>query len=69
MDTRQVHEYPDSTVLAIFKMVDVITTLSRKLLEKQRVFASYEQGSQQKIQERTDGQTQLLNPFVHAHAG
>ena len=44
MDTRQVCEYPDSTVLTILKW-RMITTLNRKLLEKQRVsnrFASYE---------------------------
>ena len=43
MDTRQVREYPDSTVLTVLKW-RMITTLNRKLLEKQRVqnrFASY----------------------------
>ena len=36
MDTHQIHEYPDSTVLTVLKW-RMITTLNRKLLEKQRV--------------------------------
>ena len=36
MDTRQVCEYPDSTVLTVLKW-RMITMLNRKLLEKQRV--------------------------------
>ena len=47
MDTRQVHEYPDSTISKVLTVLKwwMITMLNRKLLEKQRVknrFASYE---------------------------
>ena len=46
-DTRQVHKYPDSTLSKVLTVLKwrMITTLNRKLLEKQRVqnrFASYE---------------------------
>ena len=47
MDTRQVHEYPDSTLSKVLTVLKwrTITAFNRKLLEKQRVqnhFASYE---------------------------
>ena len=47
MDTCQVHEYPDSSISNVLTALKwrMITTLNRKLLEKQRIknrFASYE---------------------------
>ena len=47
IDTRQLHEYPDSTISKVLTVLKwrMITTLNRKLLEKQSVqnrFASYE---------------------------
>ena len=47
IDTRQIREYPDSTISKVLTVLKwrMITTLNRKLLEKQRVqnrFASYE---------------------------
>ena len=47
MDMRQVREYPDSNIFKALTVLKwrMITTLNRKLLEKQRVqncFASYE---------------------------
>ena len=47
IDTRQIWEYPDSTISKVLTILKwrMITTLNRKLLEKQRVqnhFASYE---------------------------
>ena len=44
MEMRQVHEHPDSTISTALKW-RMITTLNRKLVEKQRVqnrFAYYE---------------------------
>ena len=47
IDMRQIREYPDSTISKVLTILKwrMITTLNRKLLEKQRVqnrFASYE---------------------------
>ena len=47
IDTCQIREYPDSTISKVLTVLKwrMITTLNRKLLEKQRVqnrFASYE---------------------------
>ena len=46
-DMRQIHKYPDSTISKVLTVLKwrMITTLNRKLLEKQRVqnrFAFYE---------------------------
>ena len=39
IDTRQIREYPDSTISKVLTVLKwrMITTLNRKLLEKQRV--------------------------------
>ena len=47
IDMRQIHKYPDSTISKVLTVLKwrMITTLNRKLLEKQRVqnrFAFYE---------------------------